>query len=77
MVIFASEDIGLAGNGALSLATACFQAVERVGMPESGLILAHTCVAAAGQHNTGYIFDFHASVFLSFNKISFFMLHFL
>ena len=45
MVIFASEDIGLAGNGALSLATACFQAVERVGMPESGLILAHTCVA--------------------------------
>lgn len=45
MVIFASEDIGLAGNGALSLATACFQAVERVGIPESGLILAHTCIA--------------------------------
>ena len=47
MVIFASEDIGLAGNGALGLATACFQAVERVGMPESGLILAHTAVALA------------------------------
>lgn len=47
MVIFASEDIGLAGNGALSLATACFQAVERVGMPESGLILAHATVALA------------------------------
>lgn len=45
MVIFASEDIGLAGNGALALATACFQAVERVGMPESGLILAHATVA--------------------------------
>ena len=45
MIIFASEDIGLAGNGALPLATACFQAVERVGMPESGLILAHTCIA--------------------------------
>ena len=45
MVIFASEDIGLVGNGALSLATACFQAVERVGMPESGLILAHTAIA--------------------------------
>ncbi|MCR5699945.1 MAG: replication-associated recombination protein A [Candidatus Saccharibacteria bacterium] len=45
MVIFASEDIGLAGNGALGLATACFQAVERVGMPESGLILAHVTVA--------------------------------
>lgn len=47
MVIFASEDIGLAGNGALSLATACFQAVERVGMPESGLILAHAATALA------------------------------
>ena len=47
MVIFASEDIGLAGNGALSLATACFQAIERVGMPESGLILAHATVALA------------------------------
>ena len=41
MVIFASEDIGLAGNGALNLAVSCFEAVERIGMPESGLILAH------------------------------------
>lgn len=47
LIIFASEDIGLAGNGALPLATACFQAVERVGMPESGLILAHTAIALA------------------------------
>ena len=47
MIIFASEDIGLAGNGALSLAIACFQAIERIGMPESGLILAHTTVALA------------------------------
>ena len=52
MVIFASEDIGLAGNGALSLATACFQAVERVGMPESGLILAHTTVALSKSHKS-------------------------
>ncbi len=47
MVIFASEDIGLAGNGALGLALDCFQAVERVGMPESGLILAHVVTALA------------------------------
>lgn len=47
MVIFASEDIGLAGNGALSLATACFQAVERVGMPESNYMLYHTATALA------------------------------
>ena len=47
MVIFASEDIGLAGNGALNLATNCFMAVERVGMPESGLILAHVATVLA------------------------------
>lgn len=47
MVIFASEDIGLAGNGALGLALDAFMAVERVGMPESGLILAHVVVALA------------------------------
>lgn len=47
MVIFASEDIGLAGNGALNLAVSCFEAVERVGMPESGLILAHTVTVLA------------------------------
>ena len=47
MVIFASEDIGLAGNGALGLALNAFQAVERVGMPESGLILFHVATALA------------------------------
>jgi len=47
MVIFASEDIGLAGNGALGLALNAFMAVERVGMPESGLILAHVVTALA------------------------------
>jgi putative ATPase len=45
MVIFASEDIGLAGNGALGLALDAFMAVERVGMPESGIILSHVVVA--------------------------------
>lgn len=47
MVIFASEDIGLAGNGALALAVSCFQAVERVGMPESSYMLYHTATALA------------------------------
>jgi putative ATPase len=45
MVIFASEDIGLAGNGALGLALNAFQAVERVGMPESSYILFHVVAA--------------------------------
>lgn len=47
MVIFASEDIGLAGNGALGLAINAFQAVERIGMPESNYILFHTATALA------------------------------
>jgi putative ATPase len=47
MVIFASEDIGLAGNGGLSLAVATFQAVERIGLPECEYSLYHCAVALA------------------------------
>lgn len=47
MVIFASEDIGLAGNGALALAVATFQAIERVGLPEGSYNLYHCAVALA------------------------------
>lgn len=47
MLIFASEDIGLAGNGALSLAVATFQTVERVGMPEANYALYHCAIALA------------------------------
>ena len=47
MVIFASEDIGLAGNGALALAVATFQAVERVGLPEVAYNLYHCATALA------------------------------
>ncbi|PKL31307.1 AAA family ATPase [Candidatus Saccharibacteria bacterium HGW-Saccharibacteria-1] len=47
MVIFASEDIGLAGNGALGLALNAFQAVERIGMPESSYVLFHVATALA------------------------------
>lgn len=47
MIIFASEDIGLAGNGALSLALDAFQAVERIGMPECKYTLYHVAMALA------------------------------
>jgi len=47
MVVFASEDVGLAGNGALSLAVATFQAVERVGLPEANYNLYHCALALA------------------------------
>ena len=41
MVIFASEDVGLADPMALVLANAVFRAVETIGYPECGLNLAH------------------------------------
>jgi putative ATPase len=41
IVIFASEDIGLADSDALQLAIATQQAVEFVGMPEARIPLAH------------------------------------
>lgn len=47
MIIFASEDIGLADRGALIQANAGFEAVNKVGMPEAQLILAHICVYLA------------------------------
>jgi putative ATPase len=45
MVVFASEDIGLADNSMLSLATAAFTAAEKIGMPEARINLAHAAVA--------------------------------
>lgn len=57
MVIFASEDIGLAGNGALSLAVATFQAVERVGLPEANYNLYHCAVALARSPKSREITD--------------------
>lgn len=47
MIIFASEDIGLAGNGAMALAVATFQAVERIGLPECQYNLFHCALALA------------------------------
>ena len=57
MVIFASEDIGLAGNGALSLAVATFQAAERVGLPEANYNLYHCAVALARSPKSREITD--------------------
>lgn len=57
MVIFASEDIGLAGNGGLSLAVATFQAVERIGLPECEYNLYHCAVALARSKKSRGIAD--------------------
>ncbi len=41
MVIFASEDIGLAAPTALVVANEVFEAVEKIGLPEAAINLAH------------------------------------
>jgi putative ATPase len=57
MVILASEDIGLANPNALLLANACFDAVHKIGMPESRIILSQAAVylASSPKSNASYM----------------------
>ncbi len=56
LVIFASEDVGLADHRALVVANAAAQAVEFVGLPEARINLAHATVhlATAPKSNSAY-----------------------
>lgn len=47
MVVFASEDIGLAAPAALNLAVSTFLAVERIGLPEAEINLSHCATVLA------------------------------
>ncbi len=57
MVIFASEDVGLADAHALPLAVAAFQAIHSIGMPEGRITLGHAAVylAKAPKNNSAYM----------------------
>jgi putative ATPase len=57
MVIAAAEDVGNADPRALAVATAAFQAVEFVGMPEAQIPLAQavTYIATAPKSNASYV----------------------
>lgn len=56
MLILASEDIGNANPNALLLAESCFRAVEKIGMPESRIILSQVTIylACSVKSNTSY-----------------------
>ncbi|HEX7724653.1 MAG TPA: replication-associated recombination protein A, partial [Candidatus Paceibacterota bacterium] len=56
MVIFASEDIGLAQPTALVVANAVFDAVTKIGLPEAGINLAHgtAYLALAAKDRSAY-----------------------
>jgi len=57
MLILASEDIGNANPNALLLANSCFEAVNKIGYPESRIILSQTAVYLANspKSNAAYM----------------------
>jgi len=57
MVILASEDIGNANPTALVLANNCFDAVNKIGFPESRIILSQTAIylACSAKSNASYM----------------------
>ncbi len=56
MLIFASEDIGLANPTALVMANTCFEAVAKIGYPECDIILSQTVIylATSAKSNSAY-----------------------
>jgi len=57
LVIFASEDVGLADNSALTVAVAAAHAVETVGLPEARYNLAHAVMHLAGAPKSRAVTD--------------------
>ncbi|HSG67154.1 MAG TPA: replication-associated recombination protein A [Bacteroidales bacterium] len=57
MLILASEDVGNANPNALLLANACFDAVNKIGWPESRIILSQTAIylASSPKSNASYM----------------------
>lgn len=57
MVIFASEDVGIAASAALNLTVSTFMAVERIGMPECAYNLFHCTTVLAGSKKSRVVAD--------------------
>lgn len=57
MVIFASEDIGIASSPALNLAVSTFLAVERIGMPECQYNLFHCALVLSACKKSRVVTD--------------------
>ena len=57
LLILAAEDIGLANPNALLIANQCFDAVERIGYPESRIILSQAVIylACSAKSNSAYM----------------------
>lgn len=72
IVVFASEDIGLADNQALVLANNVLQAVEKIGMPEARIILSQAVIymAQAPKSNSAYQAINQALAFVAGKRIA-------
>ena len=57
LIILASEDIGLANPNAMLIANACFDAIDKIGMPEARIPLAEATVylATSPKSNSAYL----------------------
>jgi putative ATPase len=58
MTIFAGEDVGMADPQAITVVTGCWEAFERIGMPEGRFPLAQACLylATAPKSNSAFAF---------------------
>ena len=63
LIRFASEDVGLANNSALMLATATYEACHKTGLPECGVNLAHCVIYLAKSPKS-------IAAYLAFNRAS-------
>ena len=57
LIISASEDIGLANPNAMLIANACFEAIDKIGMPEARIPLAEATIylATSPKSNSAYL----------------------
>ncbi len=69
MVIFASEDVGLAQPTALVVANAVFRAVETIGLPECGINLAHGVAYLANCKKDRSAYDAYKKALEDANKL--------
>ena len=67
MIVIASEDVGLADNGALNLATSTYHACQMIGLPECKVNLCHCAIylAEAPKSIRGYMAMKRAQAFCS------------
>ncbi|KAN0101989.1 putative AAA family ATPase [Hyaloscypha variabilis] len=68
LILIASDDIGIADNSLLPLATAAYAAVEKIGVPECRISLAHATVALARAEKSTSVFIGLASALASLKE---------